>query len=196
MQCFLSQSWLITCAIYTVTWWQPSIICGLSFNLNQERWGLSDWSFRKRRGRTSIYPKAWAPFLRTLRNFNDTGPNCSSNIFLLLCSLLLVLHHICAFLFCECASEMAAMLNITFTPTMKPCAVVFCFFFCKQKKLFDFHCCCWARTIIETGLKIIAMLILGMLFLVRTCKFKKLFQKSFFHFSFGGLLNQSLRLKF
>lgn len=35
-----------------------------------------------------------------------------------------------------------AMLNITFTPTMKPCAVVFCFlFFVSRKKLFDFHCC-------------------------------------------------------
>lgn len=92
MQCFLSQSWLITCAIYTATWWQPSIICGLSFNLNQERWGLPDWSLRKRRGRSPIYHKAWAPFLHTLRRTVWVSVIDIFNTFILLCSSLLALH--------------------------------------------------------------------------------------------------------
>lgn len=125
MQCFLSQSWLITCAIYTVTWWQPSIICGLSFNLNQERWGLSDWSLRKRRGRTSIYHKAWAPFFT--HSEGQFGP----------VSLKFLTHFCSSALYCWCYIKYVLFFsdNITFTPTMKPCTVVFFFLiFCKQKK--------------------------------------------------------------
>lgn len=135
MQCFLSQPWLITCAIYTVTWWQPSIICGLSFNLNQERWGLSDWSLRKRRGRTSIYHKAWAPFFT--HSEGQFGP----------VSLKFLTHFCSSALYCRCYIKYVLFFSVNVLLEWLQCSTspllqqwnraqlfFFFFFFCKQKK--------------------------------------------------------------